>query len=459
MEFLWVLTHIGLVAGFLLAVLVVAHLLREQRSPSGTMAWLLVIVLLPHIGVPLYLILGGRKMKRIAASKQDLTLPADDSRPTATPSRVERLLRPYHIPGATEGNRLTLYHDGEEAYARLVDLIETAHESLHIMTFILRLDEVGRDVLARLARRAREGIQVRLLLDGVGSLHTRGRPVADFVRAGGRIEFFMPVLHRPFRGRTNLRNHRKIAIADGRRVMAGGANIAHEYIGPKPAPDRWRDLSFMLEGPAVRHYADIFRADWLFAGGDEFAPHEGNLPVVGEAAVQVVPSGPDVEGDTIYAVTLSAAFAARERFWVVTPYFVPDHALVQAFILAAHRGVDVRIIIPRKSNHRLADLASRTYLRDIQAAGGRVHCYMPGMMHGKALLVDDELAMIGSANMDSRSLFLNYEAALFVYSRSDIRAVEQWVDETLARTRVGMRAVSATRELIEGVARLAAPLL
>ncbi len=459
MEFLWVLTHVGLVAGFLLAVLVVAHLLREQRSPSGTMAWLLVIVLLPHIGVPLYLILGGRKMRRIAASKQDLTLASNGGQSTTASSRIERLLAPYNIPGATDGNRLTLYHSGEEAYARLVDLIETARTSLHIMTFILRLDEVGRDILARLTRRAREGVEVRLLLDGVGSLHTRGRPVAEFVKAGGRIEFFMPVLHRPFRGRTNLRNHRKIAIGDGRRVIAGGANIAHEYIGPRPAPGRWRDLTFLLEGPAVRHYADIFRADWLFAGGDEFPPHEGHLPVVGEATVQVVPSGPDVEGDTIYAVALSAAFAARQRVWVVTPYFVPDPPLAQAFILAAHRGVDVRIIIPRKSNHRLADLASRTYLRDIQAAGGRVYCYMPGMMHGKAMLMDDEVAMIGSANMDSRSLFLNYEAALFVYSKPDIRAIERWIDETLAHTRVGMRKVGAARELIEGVARLAAPLL
>ncbi len=459
MQWLWVLAHIGLIAGFLLALAIVAHVLRNERSPSGTIAWLLVILLLPYVGVPLYLLLGGRKMQRIAASKRDLNLADKPSGVPTGPTRLQALLRSYGIPGATQGNRIRLCANGEEAYQRLVDLIESARSSIWIETFILHLDETGRDIVQRLVRRAREGLEVRVLLDGVGSLHTPRRALRDLLDAGGRVEHFIPVLHRPFRGRTNLRNHRKIMIADQRHLMAGGANIALEYMGPEPHPDRWRDLMFVLEGPAVAHYADVFRADWHFASGEELAAADEPARIAGQATVQVVPSGPDVMGDTIYAALLTAIFAAHERIWVVTPYFVPNQALEEAFVLAAHRGVDVRLIIPRESNHPVADVASRTYLRDIQAAGGKIHLYQNGMMHGKALLMDRELAIIGSANVDSRSLFLNYEAALFVYSAPDIRQVERWIERTLVGTRVGVDEAGPLREYVEGLTRIISPLL
>ena len=273
----------------------------------------------------------------------------------------------------------------------------------------------------------------------------------------------MPVLHRPFRGRTNLRNHRKAVIVDGSRIWAGGTNIATEYIGPTFEPRRWRDLSFVLEGPAAQHYQTIFRSDWQFATGKQLPVQincTGTVSVpVGGATVQVVPSGPDISGDPLYSALLSAVFQAKKRLWIVTPYFVPDETLAEALHLAAHRGTDVQVLIPQTSNHRLADMARGPYLRDLQKAGGQVLFYQGGMLHGKALLADDTLAVIGSANFDMRSLFLNYETGLLVYSHAEVQDIHDWIKTLALGCRSGVDAVGVLRDIGEGVARMMAPIL
>ncbi len=457
-----ILAHVGLILGFLLAVLMLAHIIRQKRSPSGTIAWLLIIVLLPYVGVPLYLMLGGRKLRRKAERKRSLGLEETHALPLEEATVTDRLLRSYGIPGATSGNRVTLCRTGEDAYARLVELIEGASETIHIAMFIFHLDKVGKDILQRLVRRAADGVQVRLLLDSVGSMYTTRRRLRSLTRAGGHVAFFMPVLHIPFRGRTNLRNHRKIVVADGQLAMAGGANIASEYIGPVPKEGRWHDLSFILEGPAVRNYAELFNQDWEFATGQKLTPPPVIQPITDNgdgAMVQVVPSGPDVSGDVLYDTILSVVFEAKKRLWIVTPYFVPDEALTKALRLAAHRGVDVRILLPAKSNHRLIDLARGTYLREIQTAGGKVLLFTEGMIHAKIMLMDDELAVIGSANMDIRSLFLNFEAAMFIYTPPEIRATEAWVNNLMAGLQPGIRKIGTIRDFCESIVRMMAPLL
>ena len=457
-----ILTHVGLILGFLLAGLLVMHLIRQKQSPSGTIAWLLILVLLPYVGVPLYLMLGGRKLNRKAKRKSNLGLGETQARPLDEATLFDRLLRSYGIPGATSGNRVTLCHTGQEAYARLVELIEGAERSLHIAMFVFRLDEVGKDIFQRLVRRAADGVQVRLLLDSVGSMYTTRRRLRALTRAGGRIAYFMPVLHIPFRGRTNLRNHRKIVVADGQRAMAGGANIGNEYIGATPNEARWHDLSFILEGPAVRNYAEVFCLDWEFTTGEKLT-----IPPVVQtvtdndsgAMVQVVPSGPDIPGDVLYDTILSIVFEAKKRLWIVTPYFVPDEALAKALRLAAHRGVDVRIFLPAKSNHRLVDLARGPYLRGIQDAGGKILLFPNGMIHAKVTIMDDDLAIIGSANMDIRSLFLNFETAMFIYSTPEIRATEAWVNNLMANLQPGIDKVGNVRDFCESIVRMMAPLL
>jgi cardiolipin synthase len=230
-------------------------------------------------------------------------------------------------------------------------------------------------------------------------------------------------------------------------------------MGPAPDPNRWRDLSFLLEGPAVRDYADLFAADWRFVTGKRIEAPATLAPAAGTTVVQIAPSGPDVPGDPVYAALVSAAFAARRRLWIVTPYFIPPDGLAEALALAAHRGVDVRVYVPDPSNHRIADLARGQPLRDAAAAGVSVIRFTGGMVHAKILVLDEEFAMVGSVNIDPRSLFLNFEVNAIVYGAAEVGAVVKWIETLHDKTQKGAPPVSDFRDTVEGIARILDPLL
>jgi cardiolipin synthase len=451
------LTHLG----FLLALVFLANLLRQNRSPSSTIAWLLVILLAPYVGVPLYVMFGGRKMNVMARRKERIYTPPPPTVQAADGVGTERLLASFGVPPPREGHRLELVTDGADAFERVVGLIDAARATIHITTYILGSDDGSRVVLDRLTRRASEGVTVRLLIDDVGSWRLRRRVLAPMVEAGAQVAFFMPVLHVPFRGRANLRNHRKLVVVDGRIALTGGMNIARPYMGPPGTTNLWRDLSAVVEGPAVSDLEAIFASDWKFATGgesevaDEPAAHAVESP----ATIQVVASGPDTDGDPLYESLLALIFSARDRIWIVTPYFVPDEMLARALNLAARRGVDVRVIVPERSNHISADLARASYLRDLHKAGGKVRLYAPAMLHTKIIVIDDRLAIIGSANMDMRSLFLNYEVALFLWSRLHVVEVANLARELMIDAHPELPAPGWPREIAENVVRLLSPLL
>ena len=364
------------------------------------------------------------------------------------------------------GHCVELCRTGAETYQAMESLLKNARRSIYISTFIYQSDEVGQRILDILVEKAKSGVDVRLMMDGVGSLHTPSRFFKPLLDAGGHTAVFLPVLHRPFRGRTNLRNHRKITIADNHKVLAGGANIGAESMSIHDRPAQWKDLAFVLEGPAVRHWLNIFSHDWEFAAKETLTGEQLQISKdtkspqdTHSGVVQVIPSGPDVEGDALHDVLLSMIYAAQKRFWTVTPYFVPDDALCQALALAARRGVDVRVILPSRSNHISPDIVRGIPLRQIQAAGGQVMFYTPKMLHAKVVLADDKVAVVGSANMDIRSLLLNYETAMFVYSPEAINEVEAYIEELMTHTRCGIAEASLLRALGESVVRLVSPLL
>ncbi|MCK5113145.1 MAG: PLDc N-terminal domain-containing protein [Phycisphaerae bacterium] len=457
-----ILAHLAVVAGFLLAVVFAAHILRQKRSPSGTIAWLLVIVFIPYVGVPLYLMFGGRKLMRQARRKGFIGLRPLDSIPLEAATTLDKILRTYGVPGATSGNRMTFCPDGIAGYKGLVDLIETAQRSIHIAIFVFTLDEVGRDIFERLIRRATDGLDVRLMIDDLGSLHTPNRKLKKLVKAGGKVAHFMPVVHIPFRGMTNLRNHRKIVVVDEQKVMTGGTNIAKEYIGPTEFEGRWLDMSFILEGPEVELYSTVFRSDWKFATGEDMEVPAAEDQAIGQcdgggAVLQLVPSGPDMRGDMLYDAVLSSVFAAQKRIWIVTPYFVPNDTLYESLLLACRRGVDVRILVPHRSNHALTNMVRGSYLRGLQKAGATIYQH-PKMVHAKVMIFD-ETATLGSSNFDVRSLFLDYEVSMFIYSQGEVARTEQWVKDLSKACTQGVKNVSAARDLCEGAARLLAPLL
>lgn len=430
------------VLGFLLAIILVAHLLRQRKPPASTLAWLLAIVLMPHVGVPLYLIFGGRKLKRMAAAKAPLF-----------PNGM----------AVSPGNTISLLIDGERAFQRVLDVIEGAQHTLFVATFILGRDAVGEAVIDALARKAREGVNVRLLLDAWGSMSVTRHFLEPLISAGGKVAFFMPMIHLPFRGRANLRNHRKIVVSDDAIAIIGGMNLSERYMGAVAAVNRWPDLSFLLKGPAALHLGNIFRADWVFASGeslsDALTPPSSESG--GEAVtLRVIASGPDIESDTLRNFMVSALCKVQSRVWIVTPYFIPDELLHEMLSLAARRGIDVRLIIPFRSNHRLADLARQGYLLELQQAGGKVMLYKKGMLHAKIMLVDDALCITGSANLDVRSLLLNYEVAVACESPALSKTLESWMNDLLGDcVSCGEQRNSIWRDLGYGIGRLFAPLL
>lgn len=430
--------HLFSVVIGVLCLVFAGSILRQHRPTGSAFAWLLVIFLIPYLGIPLYLIFGGRKFRRQAHTKAALHI-AETSRREISSGPVEWL------------------DDGVEAYRAYLEGIRGATKSIRILTFLIGNDETGRSLLNELTLKARAGVRVHLLIDDFFRIRAPRRELWHLIAAGGRVARFMPLFHLPFRGQPNLRNHRKIAIFDGDKALTGGMNLAEEYMGPKPKADRWRDLTLAVSGECVAALDAIFRADWQFAARETL---EHVRPSAAEGVgLKLVTTGPDSMNDGIYESLLTALFRADRRFWVATPYFIPDETLNKALAIAAHRGVDVRVVVPRRSNHLIADIVAAPFLRQLEEAGVKVHRYAPGMMHAKAVLVDDHLAMVGSANFDMRSLFLGYELALFFPGAEEVGRLEHWFQETIARTRLGAPHSGRLRSRFEDVARLLAPLL
>ncbi|QDV85862.1 phospholipase D-like domain-containing protein [Planctomycetes bacterium TBK1r] len=464
----WFFSHILVVMGFALAVPAAVHMLSQRRSPQSVWAWLVLMFVLPWIGVPLYLMMGGRKMQRLMDSKEDLVLSSLVE--SQTPSdRVHDVLTSLGIPVAEGGNSLQIHNDGVAALTSLIEMIESAETSIWYSTFIIADDATGRAVIERLETKAAAGVQVRLLLDGVGCLRTSKRFLQSLIESGGEVAWFMPVLHRPFRGRSNLRNHRKQVIVDGVKTWAGGRNTASEYMSGEPTESAWIDLSYLLHGPSCHVNRQVFESDWKFATGrDVGAIRQDNRGVefrllassdtTCSAITQVVPSGPDVSNDALLSALLTAIYDAEDRIWMVSPYFVPPESLIDALCLAARRNVDVRILVPAKSNHTLADWARGPHLRAIQAAGGKVLAH-PRMVHAKTCLFDKTLALVGSANIDERSLLLNYELVLAIYSGENIAEISQWIEARLSECTSWESSTGRTNHLVESLAETVSPLL
>jgi len=455
MKIHWIFFHLLPILGFFLAVTLLVHQNRTERSPSSTIAWLLAIVLIPYLGVPAYMIFGGRKIRRLIKSK---TILPPDPIPPEKSAILQGIGSIFPLRG---GNSITLITTGEKAYATLIGMIEHAQQSIDITIFILGNDEVGAAVLAALTRKAEQGVRVRIILDALGSFNISKKKLSPLEAAGGHYAFFMPMMHLPLRGRANLRNHRKMIIVDNATAILGGMNIAREYMGKTADTRMWHDMAVVVKGPTVADIHHVFCSDWQFASRQDTGKEYESAPVntAGSITLQLVPSGPDVAGDPLYNSIISALFRAEHRVWIATPYFIPDEMLLKAMCIAAGRGIDMRIVVPQASNHPLADLVRRSFLKQVQDSGATICNFTPGMMHGKVILVDDMLCVAGSMNMDMRSLFLNFEVALFIYNESVVKEMAAWVTDLISQSSPGIRKSNIFVEFIEGIARLLAPLL
>jgi len=449
----WIVaTHVGLVFGSLVMLVLLSGMLRKQRNPAASAAWLVFMLALPYLGVPLYLFFGTRKLRHMAAHKRQV-FPGPAPGDVKTP--LQRLLSKLGVPAPNLASEFALHADAIEAREALFRLLDQARTSVEVEMFILADDEFGRLFIERLTECASRGIQVRLLLDGVGSFSLKREHLRALMEAGGRAAWFIPVLHVPLRGRTNLRNHRKFMVVDGWWVWAGGRNVADEYLQPE-TQSRWIDLSYTMAGPVAADFQAVFEADWAFATGDTYTDTtlQTGTPEV-EATwheVQLIPSGPDMREDVLPNAMGELIAGARERLTLVTPYFVPGETLQDLLCIAARRGTRLDIVLPQRSNHWIADFVRNRFLRELHAAGARIHVLPGVMLHAKVLTVDGRRALVGSANFDQRSLYLNFELMNLLSDRQDVEAVSQWVDALMAQTQPwteGRRGV--VRETLEGL--------
>lgn len=338
-------------------------------------------------------------------------------------------------------------------------LIQGAEKHLDVLFYIVANDETGRIFVDALTERAKAGVKVRLLMDRLGTFRGPAAALRRLRKAGGEVRFYSPLLQVPGSGHLNLRNHRKMIIADDARVFSGGMNIGAHYLGPVAREDGWTDLAYLLEGRAVQSFGDVFRSDWEVASGETLEPAPSvAADTGGTATVQLVPSGPDIAEDPLHDGLIRALHLAEARIWLVTPYFVPTEALGAALTTAARRGVDVRVLVPERSNQRLADFARGAYLRDLHEAGGHVLYYQPGMIHAKAGIIDD-MGLVGTANFDVRSMLLNFEVTLFVYDAASVAKLHDWFEHLSEHCAMEKPPTGMIRKVAEGLFRLGAPVL
>jgi len=429
-------------------------------------SWMLAIVFMPFITVPLYFLIGIRKREN-KYTKATIQLREVDEKnihiPLNSNNALSNILKKNGIPSATKGNHYELITNDTEAYTRLMEEIEKATVSIELGTYVFSYDVTTKKILEALTRKASEGVQVKLLLDVVGSLRSYilQKNFQALRDAGGEVGFFIPIMSRPFQGYINLRNHRKIYLFDRKRLLSGGMNLSDEYLGEESSTKRWDDVLYYLEGPAVFSFYEIFHNDWSYATGQS-DPLELPLEAVesvGENIVQVVPSGPDIPTDALYEGLLNTIYTCKKRIWIVTPYFVPDENIVQALIIAHHKGIDIKLITPKNSDHLIADLGRSSYMRELDAIGVDVVLYEGEMLHAKAILFDDVGGMIGSVNIDNRSLFLNYEIVTFAYSPQLIDSIESWMKKLMENSTQGMKQPTKLREAVENMMKVFAPLL
>lgn len=445
------LLHVAAVALGLLLYVALTHSGRQRRAPSSAMAWVIALVAFPYLALPIYLLFGTRKLAHARIATDAPGVPADAEATWST-----ALTRGLDLPPPRHCASIALHTDGVLALQALLDLLDSATARIDIEMFIFRDDAVGTRIAHALRRASQRGVAVRVLLDGLGAFAGHRRSVRMLRDAGARLRWFAPLrlrLHPQF-GRGNLRNHRKLVVVDARACWSGGRNFASEYFVDEAHAAAWRDLSFVVEGRLVVDAVACFERDWASAGGDQ-PPHP--IPAIDPDArgplVQLLPSGPDRCDDTAYDLFLSAIHRADRNVRIATPYFVPDDALQLALVLAARRGCDVQLLLPARSNHALADIARERSLRELAAAGVRIHL-LPTMLHAKYLSVDDALATCGSVNLDGRSLFLNYELNTVFHDAAQIAALDDWYAAQRAQcTGYVVRAPGWWRDVLEGLVR------
>lgn len=459
-----------------LTVIFTLLLISRRRDPAVTLIWVLGFVFLPFLGVVLYLFFGFRRFRNRRRRKPEpakrasllFRAKADDAGQTPIPPErqsIEKLAAKLTGFSAVPGNSVTIFDDAIGIYEAIATAIQTARHHVHLEYYVFQPDETGGYIRDRLVQKAREGVECRLLVDAVGSHRLNKSFIRSMTDNGVRVALFWPVnLLRRSWG-FHLRNHRKMAVIDGKVGFIGSQNIGNEYLQWRNRRLSWKDTQVRVEGPVVNQLQTIFTEDWTFTThepllGDNYFPEQR---AVGTCSLQTLPTGLDEKENALQLILLAAIGAAKKRITITTPYFVPNAGLVLALAGAAHRGVRVDILLPSKSDQPLMVWAGRSWYRELLESGVHIYEYGERFVHAKVVTVDDDLSLVGSANMDIRSFQLNFEASLLIYDQTATNLLSNSFNNVLAKALEVPRRTSRfypfPRALMEGLSRVLSPLL
>jgi cardiolipin synthase A/B len=416
-----------LTAGLVVWVSIVAIIIvLQRRSAAATIAWLFVLAFLPVLGLLVYRFIGPLRLERKRlqrsisrrAVQEVLASHAVLSEQAEEHQQLARVAIALGEASPLRAEDVELYFDGDSAYAAILAAVAAAQHHVHLEYYIWEPDKIGTELRDALVARAKSGVQVRMIVDATGSNNLKNAWFAPLREAGVEVALFNPIRLRSLRvRRPDFRTHRKIVVCDGRVGFTGGMNIT-DFHSASRSTEYWRDTHLRLTGAAVWPLQRLFTEDWNFAAGQLCPINEGTFPAPasnGEHLVQIVGSGPDSSAFAIHKAMFTAINQATDRLWMTTPYFVPDEALLMAILSAALRDVDVRLLVPKRGDSRLVDLAARSYFPELLEARVRVYEYETRFIHAKTMLCDDDVAIVGTANLDNRSFRLNFEIAAIVY--------------------------------------------
>lgn len=483
-HFIW--DFLFLIIMLLNIIFVISVVFLERKNPSATLAWVMALVLLPVVGFILYLFLGQTyrkdKMFRvkqeedqklqdlIESEKKELKKDSDQVQVDQTDAALRRMiLMLLEDSGAviTLNNEVRVYTDGKEKFADLIRDIKVATDFIHLEYYIWKNDGIGNDMRIALTERARAGIEVRLLCDGLGCAGLPRHFFDEFKKAGGKVAFFFPSFLQILNLRYNFRNHRKIAVIDGKNGYIGGFNIGDDYLGKDKKWGYWRDTAVRITGHAVLTAEIRFFLDWNYAAkedrleyNDRYFPDIKGVP---GTPIQVVSGGPDTQFNPVKESYLKMISTAAESVYLQTPYFVPDESVLDTLRIAALSGIDVRIMMPDRPDHPFVYWAGMSYIRQLLDSGVKAYTYDNGFLHSKTIVIDEIAASVGSANWDVRSFRLNFETNAVMYDTRIARELKEKfikdLDVCSPITYERLDALPWTKRVLQSIARLFSPML
>jgi len=455
----------------------------ERRNPTSTLAWILVLFLLPGIGAGFYLLLSQNITRKrifrlnIGQHHYYITLLQKEIEDLQTGKLVfndpvmanyKDLIHLHQVQSKalfSQDNVVEIFTDGTEKFKELFKLIINAKSHVHILYFIVKRDSLGKQLIKILTEKAKEGVEVRFLVDALGNkLHDHD--LKPLLEAGGKAVKFFPSFLSYINLRLNYRNHRKLVIIDGQIGFIGGLNVGKEYIGLDKKMGYWRDTHLKITGHAVHDMQTRFLQDWKAASGEDILQYEKYYPEpekTGTSGIQIVSSGPDSPHEKIKHGYLKMINSAKSSVYIQTPYFIPDDSILEALKIAALSGVDVRIMIPNKPDHIFVYWASYSYIGELLQAGVKAYIYNKGFLHAKSIVVDEKIGSVGSANFDIRSFKLNFEVNAFIYdaavSSKLFQAFEQDLGFSAELTLEDYLSRSRFIKFKESISRLLTPVL